>query len=93
MIHIALHLARPEDVEDFDTLTQEHHQAMRPDQRSYATCGAAGYQRMSREGFLDTALQNVNFPSTMCAVAVRSTKSRTRRGPHLECLLLPVNDA
>ena len=89
---ITILLARPEDAHDFDALTQELHHALRPNQRSYATCGAVGYQRMSREGFLDTALQNAGSPPTMCAVALRATDPRYNLGPTLECLLIPVRN-
>ena len=87
---IALDITRPDDVDDFRDLTQDLHDSMRPNQRIYATCGAVGYQRMSREGFLDTALQNAGSPPTMCAVALRATDPRHNLGPTLECLLIPV---
>ncbi len=87
---IALDITRPEDVADFDALTQELHDALRPTQRSYATCGAVGYRPMSREGFLDTALQNVNSLATMAAIAVPSHDGRQNGVPFLECLLVAV---
>ena len=87
---IAVDITRPDDVHDFRNLTQELHASMRPTQRSYATCGAIGYRPMSREGFLDTALQNVNSPATMAAVAVRSHDRRQNGVPFLECLLVPI---
>ena len=87
---ITILLARPEDAHDFADLTQNLHDSMRPTERIYATCGAVGYQRMSRDGFLDTALQNAGSPPTMCAVALRATDPRYNLGPTLECLLIPV---
>ena len=89
---IAILLARPEDAHDFADLTQDLHDSMRPTERIYATCGAVGYQRMSRDGFLDTALQNASSPPTMCAVALRATDPRYNLGPTLECLLIPVRN-
>ena len=89
---ITILLARPEDAHDFADLTQNLHDSMRPTERIYATCGAVGYQRMSRDGFLDTALQNASSPPTMCAVALRATDPRHNLGPTLECLLIPVRN-
>ena len=87
---IALPITTPDEVDEFRHLTQELHDAMRPNQRTYATCNTVAYTPMSREGFLDTALQNVNIPATMMAVAIPSEDPRQGNIPFLECMLVPI---
>ena len=89
--YIHVDLRSPLDADEFEDLTEGHHQDLLPGRQTYSVAGAApGYaphRFLSREGFLETIREAAGTDPPMTAVACIDDRIIPDGGIAMECFL------